>query len=253
MEFGQPKKDAPVESGNYLRQFPKGETLVRFLDEPDDWNAYREHYSLDGKSFPCTEDRTSCPGCTHDNEKVSRSGRKYAAQVLLVKQEKVLPFKIPVTLAGRLVLRAERNSGTLLSRDYVILKSGTGMDTEYDVDTEDKYEVDQKSLHTKITLSIQDCHADSFKEVWGDLVDGKPTKSGKVKEFAEDTDNEVPPSKPATQSDSGEQGDVDLSENQVRKMSKPELRQLAVRAGLDFDEDDTTKELANKLIEHFGS
>lgn len=83
MKFGQKKKDAPdVGSGKYLRNWKKGETKVRFLDESDDWIAFREHYTRDRKSFPCTEERDTCLGCQSPDEEVAKSSRKYAAQVL---------------------------------------------------------------------------------------------------------------------------------------------------------------------------
>lgn len=251
MQFGTSKKaaDANEGSGNYLRSFPRGETTVRFLEEPDDWNAYREHYTLEGKSFPCTGNRKACPGCLHPNEKVSKSSRKYATQVYNVKTEKVLPYKIPVTLADRLAVRAERNGGTLLSRDYVILKTGTGLDTEYDVDQEDKYPVDLKELQKKITIEVQDCHIDSFKENWGDW---QPPKEEEPR--SQRSDDNDPPSEPATKNDAGTQGgdDDDLTDEQVRNMSKKELQALCDRGGVPYTDDDSRSELAERLIKQFG-
>lgn len=249
MKFGTKKKDAVEQSGNYLRGFKKGETKVRFLDEQDDWEAFREHYTVDRKGFPCTEDKTTCPGCTHPNETVSKTSRKYATQVLLVKQNQVLPFKIPITLSDRLAVRAERNGGTLVNRDYVILRSGDGFDTEYDVDQEDKYPVDLNDLRAKISVDIQDCFQDSFAEIWGDPDNPQLVLRPGPSEANNQSD--VPPTKPSGASDA--EAGVELTEIQVRAMAKPELRNLTEKAGLSWDEEDTTSELVERLLKAFAS
>lgn len=245
MQFGQRKADAPAAGGDYLRGFKKGETKVRFLDEPDEWIAFREHFTRDRKGFPCTEDKLSCPGCTHGDEEVRKASRKYAAQVLLVKQNVVLPFKIPVSLSDRLAVRAERNGGTLLNRDYVVLRSGDGFDTEYDVDQEDKYPVDLAELKKKITLEIQDCFQESFKEVWGSVEDPKlvTPKGPSEANNAEDK----PPSEP-TGATSDPASENELTEAAVRAMEKPDLRKLCDRAEIKWTEDDTKAELLEKIF-----
>ena len=254
LTFGVKQKDAHDReySGNYLRSFKKGETLVRFLDETGEWIRYWEHHTTDGKSFPCTEDRESCPGCTHENEKVRRASKRYGVNLLLVKQGIVLPFKLPVTLYDRLVVRAERNDGTVTNRDYVIIKSGSGLDTEYDVDQEDKYSVDLAELHKK-AYNIQEILGESYAEVWGDpdapKAKDEPKSKGESKEEAKD----VPPTEPAAKSESaGEAGEVEMTEASIRAMGKSELRALCTKVGLEFTEDDTSSELADKLIAAYG-
>ena len=144
MRFSTKRGDASDADSNltYLRGFKAGNTTVRFLQEMEEWDKYREHYTLDGKMFPCIKTEGTCPGCTSNNEKVSKSSRKYATNVFLVDTGQVLPFKIPITLAKLLENRADRNGGTLLNRDYVVMRSGSGMDTSYDVDTDEKYVID---------------------------------------------------------------------------------------------------------------
>lgn len=238
MQFGQKKKDAPEPAGgSYLRTFKKGETKVRFIEEPDEWNVYFEHFTPDRKSFPCTEDET-CPGCSSENETVAKRSRKYATQVLLVKNNIVLPFKIPVTLSDRLSVRAERNSGTLLNRDYVVLKSGDGFDTEYDVDQEDKYPVNLEELRKKVTIEIQECHKAAYNEVWGHASSQSETKAEKVEQ------PEVPPTEP------GEEN-VELSMEQIRAMDKTKLQELCNKGGVVYDDMDTKGELIEKLTTAF--
>lgn len=263
MQFGKKKKDAPERgSGTYLRRFQKGETKVRFLDEPDEWIEYWEHFTPDRKSFPCTEERDSCPGCTHDNEAIRKASRKYATQLLLVKQQQVLPFIVPISLADRLSARAEKNGGTLINRDYAVMRSGDGFDTEYDVDQEDKYPVDVAALRSKITLDIQDCFKDAFTAVWGTL-DAKGSPSDIADTHTPGDEN--PPTEPAANQDAGESEDagvvvteatadgaVVLTEAKIRAMEKPELRDLCDTAGLKYDSDETKSELIEKLLKEFG-
>ena len=169
MKFGQRKADAPEEpsgDGMYLRAFKDGDTKVRFLQETDDWIVFREHY-LSGKSFPCTGERDSCPGCSHPDESVQKASRKYATNVWLPKNNVVLPFRIPISLAKSLFTRSEKNDGTITNRDYVIMRSGKGLDTEYDVDSDEKYSVDIPSLLAQ-GMDIQDVLQTSYDEVWGD-------------------------------------------------------------------------------------
>lgn len=251
MQFGKRKADAPPRgTGNYLRRFPKGETKVRFIDEPDDWIEYWEHFTPDRKGFPCTEERDTCPGCTSSNEAVRKASRKYAANVHLVKTGQVLPHIIPVSLADRFSTRAERNDGTLLTRDYVVIRSGDGFDTEYDVDQEDKYEVDFKALRAKAEIDIQDCFREAFIDVWGDL-----NKTGSPSDIPDEhTPGDAdPPTEPAGQSASAaDQGDVVLGEKQIRAMDKAQLRSVCDTAGLSYDPEDTASELVDKLLAAFG-
>lgn len=252
MQFGKKKKDAPERgSGNYLRRFQKGETKVRFLDEQDEWTEYWEHFTPDRKSFPCTEDKESCPGCTSTNESIAKASRKYATQVLLVKQNQVLPFIVPVTLADRLSVRAEKNGGTIVNRDYAILRSGDGFDTEYDVDQEDKYPVDLGELRKKISIDIQECFNESFNAVWGG--DKPATEKPAAKPAKEHTPGDAdPPTEPAAEAAAASGDEETLTEAAVRAMEKPDLRVLCEKAELAWDDDDTKSELIEKLLAYAG-
>lgn len=240
MVFGTRKADAP-ERGNgiYLRRFKKGETRVRFLYETDDWTEYWEHFTPDKKSFPCTEDRTTCPGCTSDNENVAKASRKYATQVLMVKTNQVVPFVIPVSLADALGRRAERNEGKITTRDYAIMRSGDGFDTEYDVDQEAAYPVDLDELRAKISVEIQDCFRESYNAVWG--TDAKP---------AAQTAETAQPDSADTAASAAT--DTVLTEAKIRAMERSGLRDLCDQHSLAYDSTDTKSELVEKLLASFG-
>jgi hypothetical protein len=239
MIFGQKKADAPpiMESdGRYLRNFKDGDTVIRFIEEPDDWIVFREHYTTDRRSFPCTEDRDSCPGCTSDIESVQRATRKYGTNLWLVKQDVVLPFRIPMSLAKRVFSRAERNEGVITNRDYVVMKSGKGMDTEYDIESDERYNVNLKDLMAK-ALDVQEILSASYDEIWGEKEDSpivkaaKPARERKV--YIEDLDDEDKkeefPSEPdpAAEEDAGP---VVIDEDALYEMGLVELKDLAKRA-----------------------
>ena len=176
MQFGK-KKSEVVEQYDgefmpYLRNFREGDNEVRFIEEVDDWIAFAEHYTGDQRSFPCTGDRTSCPGCTSDNEKMSRASRKYATNVKLVGNDLVLPFRIPMSLAKKLFNRSERN-GTITNRDYIVMREGKGFETEYDLEQGDKHAVDLEALKEQ-AHDIEGILRSSYEEIWGRVEEDKP-------------------------------------------------------------------------------
>lgn len=136
-------------NAGWLRGIKAGKDLrVRFLQDPTDWLEFAEHYSRGTGFFPCTGSDGDCGGCTSEDDQLQKASTKYIAQVLIQHEDgakdvgQVKALKIPRTLANRLMARAERNAGTLLNRDYTIIRSGQGLDTEYDVETEDKSGID---------------------------------------------------------------------------------------------------------------
>lgn len=248
MKFGQRSADAPdTSTGNYLRNFKKGENLVRWLEEIDDWTVFWEHYK-NKKGFPCTGNQDTCPGCTHPDEDVAKASKKYATYARFVKADKVFPVRIPVTLRDRMVVRSERNNGSVLTRDYIVIKTGSGFDTEYDVDQDEKYEVETADLIGKSPCTVQEALADHYVEVWGELPD-EPSKDAGTKSNKAD---DVPPTEPAAQKDKGEQVE-EVTEADIRAMDLDELRALCKRAGLRFVSDDTAEDLVEKLLREFGA
>jgi hypothetical protein len=259
MRFGTAKKDVVDNSDEvYLRTFKKGDTQVRFLTEIDEWIQFREHYTGggDNKSFPCTKDRSTCPGCTSDDESVSRSANRYAANAILTRNGQVYAFKMGKSLVDRLSMRSDRNGGTIMNRDYVIIRSGTGLDTEYDVEQEEKTPV-KASVYKDQLVDIEAVLESNFNALYGDQP--APKKSSRKVEDDEDEapvrrkakvveEDDVPPSKPAVASSDDEQ-EVELDEAVVRDMSRAELLDLYAKAGLEADEDMSRKELADFLIQ----
>jgi hypothetical protein len=247
MQFGQRKKDAPEEiagDGMYLRNFKDGEVTVRFLEECDEWIVFREHYTAERKSFPCTGD-DNCPGCNSDDEQVKRSSRKYATNVWIPKNNVVIPFRIPITLAKRLFARAERNDGTITNRDYVVMRTGKGLEVEYDVEADDKYTVDLKPLLAQ-AKDIQEILRISFEENAGgkkeqnsSLVKGKPEK--------DEVEEEPLPTKPESES-AADSDDLVIDEDALYEMGLDDLLEIADKAGLIMKDNSKKSDVIRALI-----
>lgn len=150
--------------GDWLKTVQDGKDLrVRFLQDPEDWYKFQEHYSDETKFFPCTQNN-ECPGCNSANEKMRKRSRRYAANVLDVKEGKVVALKLPLDLANRVTNKCDRNNGTLLDRDLTLIRSGKGLDTTYDVEMEDRQSLD---LSRYELMEIEPMLANSFAEAFG--------------------------------------------------------------------------------------
>ena len=152
--------------GLYIQSVKAGKDLrVRFLTQPNEWLKYKEHYSEATRFFPCTND-ANCPGCQSANEKLKRTSVRFVCNCLDVSQGRVIPLKLPLDLANRLITRYERNGNEMTNRDYTLLRTGSGLDTEYDVEQEDKSNVDVSryadQFHDLEALLVQ-----QFEEAFG--------------------------------------------------------------------------------------
>lgn len=205
MKFGGKIKDKPFGenygSGDYLRTFKEGPTLVRFIDQLDDWHGYFEHYHPSLKrSVPCLRDEDGntdeCEACNSDNKAFKYASRKVALNLCLVDKDIVLPFKISATLHEKLERRAEKDGGDITKRDYLITRTGMDQKTDYDVDREDAYEANFKELRSK-SADINEILEDNFKEFWseyGDKIRGsKSDDDDEPRSRRRDEEDEKPP------------------------------------------------------------
>ena len=159
-------KQSLAKGGNnaWIKYIPKnGSMNVRFIQEPEEWINYVEHYdTVLRKSFPCNGEQ-SCPGCQGDARKSSR----YLANAVDVDSDRVIPLQMPKDLANRLVVRYERN-GTLIDRDFELSRSGDGLDTVYDLDAAP---ADRKKIDKYQPLDLMKVLADAFDDVFGNNAD----------------------------------------------------------------------------------
>jgi hypothetical protein len=267
---------------NSIWNFRAGSTTVRFLEElgNKEWTSYWEHYDgLKRKFFPCPGKENDCPGCEAGN----KAAKKYLVNLLVqsadddkVKSGYVNLYKVPASLVSKAMRRVDRYD-TICDRDYEIIRMGTGMDTEYDMETGDKGHVDIDKYVEQFTD-----HEVALQAAWESYA-GKPEPKAAAKpvrvaeaepEEAAETfrakaernaqrsaaaaqadDAGDPPSEPRSQSESAEpEADEEvLSEDAVRSMSIDQLHVLFQRTGLAVPEDATTAEaLADHLIEKLG-
>lgn len=186
-------------SGDFLRIFKDGKDCrVRFLQDPENWLKYREHYSQATKYFPCTQDET-CPGCNSEDQRMRYPSRKYIAQALIVNEDgakdvgKVRALKLTVDLANRLVNKADRNGGTLLNRDYTIIRIGNDQNTTYDIEVEDKSDLDLSKYEFVDAEKILE---ESYEAAWGKQEVSKPVAELIKQGAAENQANGVVKDKP---------------------------------------------------------
>jgi hypothetical protein len=113
----------------YLSRVPADGTLtVRFLTEPTEWIMYYECYDAVRKFYPLTDD---CVECIEGD----RPSVRYLANVVDISESRVIPLVMPKSMAASILKKYEKYA-TLLDRDYELSRTGTGLDTEYDVTPE---------------------------------------------------------------------------------------------------------------------
>lgn len=287
MKFGHKAgKITPTQTttGDWPRSLRAGETRVRFLTEIPEWQEYYEHYDETVKFFPCTEDKTTCPGCTSPEERTRRASRRYLAPVLDPKTGRVYGLKLPVDLANRLSLRNDRNNGTITNRDYTLIRTGSGLETDYDVEQEEKVPIDLSVYADHI--DIEEMLSSQFAAAWPDFNPngtqaqpppeprrrGRPRKTTEAEEddrpatraaaeraknlpgrtedggFADD-----PPSRaPAPAEPEAEGGVMELTEDDLRKMARPDLIKLARQAELPITLTMNREQIVDMFLEQFG-
>jgi len=237
------KKEMEKSSGNrtWIRNLKQGEDLtVRFVEEPEDWYSYREHYSPEVNFFPCIGD--DCPGCNSDSDKTQRASRRFLASALDTDQGQVVPLKLPLDLANRLVARYERYGNTITDRDYTLHRMGKGLDTSYDVTPEAPQDMD---LSRYESIDHEEVLLQQFQDAFGlDDDDDKPKSSGKTLDGGStssvqedddddlDTEDDSLPSESSGTAEEGESDDEYLTEEEALKMSRSELKALADEIGV---------------------
>jgi hypothetical protein len=113
-------------AGALTRINDKADLKVRFLEEPDCWIQYTEHFIQGTGFFPCNDDGT-CIGCSEGN----KGSKRFLVNAVDMEERKVIALVVPFTLANDLGKLYDRFN-TLLDRQYDLGRTGTGKnDTEY--------------------------------------------------------------------------------------------------------------------------
>jgi hypothetical protein len=185
MRFGKSAKEAEAEpgrggvGGDFIRYLKDGDTTLRILQEPEEWTYWWEHFSPAGFSFPCPraadDPIEDCPGCSSDNEKMSKVSRKIGFNVLTSwnGQEYVNAFKVGPTVADKLKNRYSR-FGTITDRDYTITRyKSSGDRYDFDVDGAAPTPVNLRKDEWK---DIEALLAESYEQAWGDGDQGQANR-----------------------------------------------------------------------------
>lgn len=111
----------------YINYIPDGSTTVRFLSEPTEWIQYPEWYDVTKKRpYPVLRNSNiELP----DGERISK---RFLAPALLCDDDEVVTLKLPKTAVEQLFVSYDRN-GTVMDRDFDIIRSGEGLKTSYQV------------------------------------------------------------------------------------------------------------------------
>lgn len=255
MRFGTPASETNDSSGEYLRSLKSGDTKVRFLQEIPTWIGYYEHY-LGKQGFPCTGDRMTCPGCTHEDESVQKATRRWGTVVLKVDTGEVVPMKLPTTIKKKCESRAARNDGKITTRDYTLIKEGQSLNTEYDVEQEEKYTLDTSKYDADMP-DVQEILLAMFEDVWGEgsaeqYASKAPTSDEpKPRRKRETVDDQIDRWKAEKEGKSeGETGtdDVVLTEEQLHAMRLSELLALAEKEGIDTSKLEEKAEIIDAIV-----
>lgn len=216
-----------VGEDSYLQRIPADDSMeVRFLTDPEEWQEYYEHYDQVMRYFPCTDD--NCPGCMEGD----KPQKKYLANVLLTDDGRVVPLVLPKTLVSRLLNRYERYA-TMKDRPYELIRTGSGLDTEYDVNPEVPSKLNTKKytlldLAAVLENQLTRAYAEAGEET------PEPPKKGKGKQWdvagrTSKTKAVEPEEEPDDEGDDDddEQSDGVLSREELEGMSLRELRAYA--------------------------
>lgn len=265
MKFGVKKKDAPAggdgggSNGRYIKYFKKGEKTLRFLEPTDEWTKFYDHFSQGkSRSFPCTGDRETCPGCTSENPKEKQASCRFLVNALDPETGYVDLWKIPVSIIDDLE-RYEAKDNSISDRLYTVIQFQSEGKTKYSVDREERVQTPVSEYADKM-LDHQQALQESYQEAWGeDPADAEspvqePSKRPKAKkkdkprlddtkatQVAEDDDEP-----PFESEDEAEE--VTIDEEEIEKMDADELKHLFRQSGLRVPRTDDVEVLRNKLL-----
>lgn len=195
-----------------IRALKDGESLtIRFLEEPDKWFGYNEHWMKDGGPIPCIAD--DCTGCDSDEESERRKNPRYLVNVYCADENKVIPLKMTKTAAD-IAFRYYEKRGTILDRDYEFSRSGAGMqDTKYllepDVPSKFSKKVKLLDLEAIVMSMLGDFDEDDDEEEEED----RPARRRPTRTRPRNTRDEDP------YEDDDEDDDEDEEERPVRRRS----------------------------------
>ena len=245
------RMEASTSDVTFIKNIPGDKVLtVRFLEEPEEWYAYRETYDPDIKRYYPVMDDSDIP-------EGQRASTRYLVNALDRDTDHVIPLKIPQSLATRLMMRYEKYD-TLTDRDYDLTKTGKGLKTEYDVETGDRETIKLSKYelfdHEEVLEEAYDFAMRTETGEEENPLRRKKTKTKAAKRHEVDDDDDD------IDDDDDEEETEDLDESTVRSLPIKLLREYARTLGVEVtkkeeilealypedDEDDEDEEPAPK-------
>ena len=195
-------------NSDWIRYFKNTETRLRFLEEMEEWTEVWFHFSQGlMRNYPCTGERDKCPGCTSENEKEARASKKYLVNAL--SDGYVNLWMLPASTWDDLDRYKDKSGGTILDRDYTIIKH-KGDRTTYSVDREERDRIDLQPYESK--------KKDHQAMLFAAFVEVHP-------ELALQSDDLPREEKPAPRKS------ISLSQNDFDKLSAEQIAELDRAAG----------------------
>lgn len=253
MKFGTRAEEAPKQDtsggggGRWMKTLKEGETRMRFLTETKDWIKYWEHYNPmpGGFPFPCTGNKSTCPGCTSGIEKMEKASPKYAVNAKV--GDYVDIYKFPAKFYNRMDIRAERNGGTITDRDFIVTRIGKDTSTDYDVDMMMPSQLDKQNL---VIHDVEQALADAFKEAWPDF--DPDVNQDRVEKPEPNKPEEKIPDKATVKEEPAAPVEKEVTEAELRAMSYDDLVELCKNEGIDapFNSLETPAEIVDWMLEN---
>lgn len=169
MAFGQKagsikglKKSLKGGGAGFIKYVPKDESLtVRFITDPDEWLMYKETFDeTTNRGYPVPDDKNA-PGYPDSDQ---RQSKRYLANAVMVDDDKVVPIQMPVSLVNQLVVLYEKY-GTVIDRDFELMRSGTGLDTTYQAVPEAPM---KRKLDKYKPMDLEQVLEEAYNAIWGD-------------------------------------------------------------------------------------
>lgn len=167
--------------GEWIRYFRDEETQIRIIPAEAvnrqgrtvygtaAWPQEYEHFDISiPTSFPCTEE-DDCIGCTSDSKEVRDKKRRIYFHALDAEGAPRI-YRMGPQLYNRLKMKEQRalskdpkNLQPLSDRDYIILRTGQKLNTEYDAEPGEAYEVDFPEELPDIAEALQSAYDDAVE------------------------------------------------------------------------------------------
>lgn len=247
--------------GDWIRTVPADDSIVvRFLSDPEEWIVYQEYWDQDAKTYvPVLE----------GEDPDARVSTRYLASVVMVDEDRAVPLKMSKDLANRVFVRYDKY-GTLLDRDYELIRTGSGLDTEYDVeaDAPSKFNLkkfDEIDLMSYLEREWQQAHGEDDDDDDEDesprrrqASKPKPKPKRSRRRVEEDDDDEEDEDEIIDDDDDDDDdepvdptGDFPTTDVDYESLKIKELREFAREQGIDT-KGVKKDELLDLLDEHFG-